>query len=37
MLNGRLINAGDAVYKPLIVGRTPANAEAMICARSVGR
>ena len=37
MLNGRLINAGDAVYKPLIVGRTPTNAEAMICARSVGR
>ncbi|WP_429332534.1 DUF3331 domain-containing protein [Paraburkholderia sp. 35.1] len=34
-LTGRLIEVGDAIYRPRLTGPTPANAHAMICARSV--
>lgn len=35
VLTGRLIEVGDLVYKPRFVGPAPANADAMICAKSV--
>jgi hypothetical protein len=35
VLTGRLIEVGDVIYKPRLVGPAPANADAMICAKSV--
>ena len=37
VLTGRLIRAGDAVYMPRIVDRTPVNADAMISAKSISK
>jgi hypothetical protein len=34
VLTGRQIEVGDAIYKPRLVGHAPANADAMICAKS---
>ncbi|WP_341318404.1 DUF3331 domain-containing protein [Paraburkholderia sp. IMGN_8] len=36
VLTGRSIKVGDAIYKPRVLGSAPANADAMICAKSVG-
>ena len=35
-LTGRSIEVGDAIYKPRLLVGAPANADAMICAKSVG-